>query len=1051
MSRFVRCDVISERVAVTPAGWAAGVMALILVGLGGGCRPSTPPGPPSAVAPLLAEPDAEGRRWVEETLSSLTLREAVGQLVIPWMPGAYTSTSGPEFEEFARYVQEGGIGGVVISIGLPHSYGAKLNALQGRARVPLLVASDFENGGPGMRINHSYALPTLLPQEGGTSFPPTMAFGAIGEDRFAREYGRVTAVEARAVGVHLNFAPVLDVNSNPLNPIINTRSFGEDPQAVADLGAAYLAGAREGGVLTTAKHFPGHGDTKTDSHVELPIVDADRSRLEALELIPFRRAVAEGVDAVMTAHVAVPGILGPEGPPATLSAFFLTELLREDMGFDGLLLTDALRMRAISDGYGVGESAVLAVEAGADVILAPADIWVTIDALEDAVLSGRISRERLDTSVRRILEMKARVGLHRSRLVDLDRIGEVVGSAAHLALADSAATRSITLPRDREGLIPADPRQYSRVLHVVYARDEDLTAGLALGTSLGAYFQNLTTRRIGPDSPPATYQELAWARGESDLVVVSAFVPPRAGAGDVAVPEAFSRFVEESGEGKPTVVLSMGNPYLLTSFPGVGTYLMAWGPHEVSQRAAARALVGESAISGRLPISIPPLHRVGEGLRREAVPLVPRLGLASGQELEVGLFRREAVAGETGVVGPGEADPVISPLEVDPEEVELDPGAFRAIDSLILAAIADSASPGAALAVGRKGKLVRLRGYGKLDWTDDAPPATPSSLWDMASVTKVSATTTAAMILAESGRLELDAPVVSYLPWWSAGDPRKAEVTVRQLLLHRAGLPPFRTFFTEMEGEEAFRSAIADLPLDYAPGDSTVYSDIGFMTLAFIVEEITGGELSVFLQDRVWGPLGMQDTGFRPDPALLPRIAPTEVDTVFRFTHVRGVVHDENAFAIGGVAGHAGLFSSARDMAVLAQFLLDGGAVPACGGEPGSGIPCSAPRPGPVRIVSPTTVELFTRRFDSTASRALGWDTPERGSSGGDYLSERAFGHTGFTGTSVWVDPELDLFVVLLTSRTNPTRANSKHVPLRRAVHDAVAQAVTDGPVRKRR
>jgi CubicO group peptidase (beta-lactamase class C family) len=230
-----------------------------------------------------------------------------------------------------------------------------------------------------------------------------------------------------------------------------------------------------------------------------------------------------------------------------------------------------------------------------------------------------------------------------------------------------------------------------------------------------------------------------------------------------------------------------------------------------------------------------------------------------------------------------------------------------------------------------------------------------------------------------------------------------------------------------------------------------VYSDIGFMTLAFIVEEITGRDLNVFLQDRVWGPLGMQDTGFRPDPALLPRIAPTEVDTAFRFTHVRGVVHDENAFAIGGVAGHAGLFSSARDMAVLAQLLLDGGAVPACSGEPGSGIPCSAPRPGPVRIVSPTTVELFTRRFDSTASRALGWDTPERGSSGGDYLSERAFGHTGFTGTSIWIDPELDLFVVLLTSRTNPTRANSKHVPLRRAIHDAVAQAVKDQPVQKRR
>ncbi len=1021
---------------------------LLLFGLLLGCGQASPPRPPSPSAPLLPAPDADGAAWVEETLSSLTLREAIGQLIIPWMSGAYTSTSGPEFREYARYVEEGGIGGVVISIGLPHTYGAKLNALQARAKVPLLVSSDFENGGPGMRINHSYALPTLLPQGGGTSFPPTMAFGAIGDDRFAWEYGRVTALEARAVGVHLNFAPVLDVNSNPQNPIINTRSFGEDPEDVARLGAAYLAGAAEGGILTTAKHFPGHGDTRTDSHVELPIVDADRARLEALELIPFRRAVEEGVDAVMTAHVAVPEVLGPDGLPATLSPFFLTELLREDMGFDGLLLTDAIRMRAISDGYGVGEAAVLAVEAGADIILAPADVWVTLDALEEAVNSGRISRERIDASVRRLLEMKARVGLHRTRKVYLDHITTQVASAQHLALADSAATRSVTLPRDRGGLIPIDPRDYSRTLHVVYARDEDLTAGRALGSALGTYFRGLTTRRLSPDSPAVAFEELAWLRGEVDLVIVSAFVPPRAGAGEVMVPEAFARFVEESSARKATVVVSLGNPYLLTAFPGVGTYLMAWGPHEVSQAAAARALVGESAISGTLPVSLPPLHRMGDGLVRERVPDVPRLGAASEQELEIGILRRDPGDAPTGTGGAGYQDPVISPLEVDPTEVGLDPIGLAVLDSIILAAVADSASPGAALAVGRRGKLVRLRGYGRLAWDPDAPPATPSSLWDMASVTKVSATTSAAMILVEAGRLDLDEQVVSYLPWWSAGDPKKEKVLVRHLLLHRAGLPPFRRFFLEMEGDDAYKNAIGALPLDYAPGDSTVYSDIGLMTLAFIVEELTGTDLDSFLRARVWGPLGMQDTGFLPDPGLLPRIAPTEVDTTYRNTHVHGSVHDENAHAIGGIAGHAGLFSSARDMAVLAQTLLNGGSIPPCTNQEGSGLPCSASRPGPIRIAAPTSVELFTRRYDSTSSRALGWDTPSERSSSGGYFSDRAFGHTGFTGTSIWIDPELEVFVVLLTSRTNPTRNNSKHVPLRRAVHDAVAKSITDQPLR---
>ena len=338
---------------------------------------------------------------MDETLSELTLRERIGQLVIPWIPGSYASSTDPEFLEIERWVAEEGIGGVAISIGLPLSYASKLNRLQDTAHVPLLVTSDFENGGPGMRINHAYALPSLLPQGGGTSFPPTMAFGAIGDPEYAYEYGRITALEARALGVHLNFAPVLDVNSNPENPIINTRSFGEDPAAVARLGIAYIRGARAGGVLTTAKHFPGHGDTRTDSHIELPVVTADRDRLDTLELVPFQAAVDEGVDAVMTAHVAVPAVLGSDAPPATLSPYFLTDVLRGEMGFRGLLFTDALRMGAITRMYGSGEASVLALEAGSDVLLVPEDVGGAIAAVETAVLAGRITRARIDESVRR--------------------------------------------------------------------------------------------------------------------------------------------------------------------------------------------------------------------------------------------------------------------------------------------------------------------------------------------------------------------------------------------------------------------------------------------------------------------------------------------------------------------------------------------------------------------------------------------------------------------------------------------------------------------------
>ena len=973
---------------------------------------------------------------MEETLASLTLRQRVAQLFIQWLPGSYASTTSPEFREWAAWVEEDEIGGIYLSIGLPHSYAAKTNELQERARVPLLVTSDFENGGPGMRINHSYALPSMLPQGGGTSFPPTMAFGAIGEERFAREYGRITAVEAKAVGVHLNFAPVLDVNSNPDNPIINTRSFGEDPGTVARLGVAYIEGAHRGGVLATGKHFPGHGDTRTDSHLDLPVVPAGWSRLNAVELVPFRAAVESGLDAVMTAHVVVSGVQGPDGPPATLDPRIMTQLLRDEMGFEGLLFTDALDMGALAGRYGARELAVLALEAGSDVLLMLPNVTEAIDAVVAAVESGRVSPRRVDASARRMLETKARAGLHRGRTVDLNAVDEVVGSAAHVAFADTAAERSMTLLRDRLSVVPVDLTATRTVLSVTYARADNLVAGRAFNPGLADRVPAVRRARIDPGTPEETYDSLRLQARDADLVLVSVYVPPRAGAGEAAAPEALADFVRDVGRERPLLVTSFGNPYLLRALPDAPAYLIAWGDREVSERAALRALFGETDIRGRLPISIPPFHSIGDGLVRLAGPPGARTPTTEGAR---------------------PASPVAvtaSELEADPASVGMSARGLRALDYLVSEAVADGATPGAVVAVGRNGKLVLLRGYGRLDWDPDAGPARASSIYDLASLTKVVGTTTAAMVLVEEGRLDLDAAVVDYLPWWGAGDAAKSSVTVRLLLLHRAGLPPFRRFFLEMEGRSAYEHAIGALPLEYPPGARTVYSDIGLMTVAFVVEQVTGQTLDAFLRERAWTPLGMTDTGFRPAPGLRARIAPTEMDRDFRGIPVHGVVHDENAYAIGGVAGHAGLFSTASDLSVFAQSLLNRGRIGGCGpgDAPASsgGMICVGGRPGDVRLVSDATVRLFTERHDDSASRALGWDTPTGRSSAGDYFTAQAFGHTGFTGTSIWIDPELDLFVVLLTNRVNPTRNNLKHVPLRRAVHDAAALAITDRDVRRR-
>ena len=388
-------------------------------------------------------------------------------------------------------------------------------------------------------------------------------------------------------------------------------------------------------------------------------------------------------------------------------------------------------------------------------------------------------------------------------------------------------------------------------------------------------------------------------------------------------------------------------------------------------------------------------------------------------------------------------------LEVDPLDVGMDPATLARLDSIVLRALRDGAAPGAALAIGRHGRLVRLRGYGVLDRATGTA-VTSNSLYDLASLTKVVGTTTAVAALEQEGRIALDRTVASYLPWWPGGQPGKERVTVRQLLLHRAGLPAFRAWFRDIAGEDAYREALAAEPLEWEPGTRTVYSDLGAMTLGLLVAEVSGMSLDRFLAERVWEPLGMDDTGFRPDSSVRARTAPTELDTIWRGYHVHGVVHDENAFAVGGVAGHAGLFSTARDLSVFAQMMLGGGSVPGCGPAGAAAFPC-VPGTDSARILDPGTVDRYTRRHDPDQSRALGWDTPTGQSAAGDYFGERAFGHTGFTGTSIWIEPDLDLFVILLTNRINPTRANQRHVPLRREVHDLAATAILDRPVPLRR
>ena len=543
---------------------------------------------------------------VQRTLDSLSLRDRVAQLVMPWVAGNYAAFDDDAFRRYQGWVDSLHVGGLLISIGSPLDVAAKLNRLQERSRFPLLISSDLESGAAFRLV-------------GSTPFPTNMGVGAAGGELDAYQMGRVTALEGRAVGIQLAFAPVADVNNNPANPIINTRSFGEDPLQVAKLVTAAVRGMQEHGMLATVKHFPGHGDTGTDSHIALPVITAGWSRLDSVELVPFRAAIKAGVAGVMSAHIALPGIDSGRTRPATLNPDILTGLLRDSLDFSGLVVTDALNMGGIVSGYGTGEAAVLAMLAGTDLLLQPADPGVAIDAVVAAVESGRISRERVDSSVRRVLAIKYRLGLFKQRTVPLDSIPEVVGSAAFQDLAKDITQRSLVLVRDTTGTVDSLRARRRKVTLVIYGDENNRDAGVTLANELRAGGDSVATFRLWPASGSASYdsaRELLSGRG--GIALFAAQVRATAWRGTITLPDAFAALADSTARIQPMVLISLGSPYLLTQVPNAGSYLLGWAASSIAETAVARALLGQADITGHLPISLPPWYAVGGGLVKKA-------------------------------------------------------------------------------------------------------------------------------------------------------------------------------------------------------------------------------------------------------------------------------------------------------------------------------------------------------------------------------------------------------------------------------------------------
>ncbi|MGD0162104.1 MAG: glycoside hydrolase family 3 N-terminal domain-containing protein [Candidatus Sulfotelmatobacter sp.] len=579
-----------------------------------------------------------GEKWAEKTLHKLTLEEKVGQVFMIWCRASFLNVENPEYLQLREAMDKYHVGSFAMTVHVdgpfllrsePYEAAELLNRLQSDSKLPLLFAADFERGVP-MRLM------------GATVFPHAMAFGGDGKAEDAEAFGRITAEESRAIGIHWNFFPDADVNSNPANPIINTRSFGEDPKQVGDLVVAYIKGAHEGGMLTTVKHFPGHGDTATDSHLGVASVNVDRAHLDSIELPPFRQAIAAGVDAVMVAHVTVPALDPDPNHVATISPVIVSDLLEKQLGFKGIVVTDALDMAGLTHLFAnnIGRAAVEAFKAGNDLLLIPADFPASYNAMVQAVRAGEISRERLDRSVLKILKTKASLGLQDGRLVDLGAIATVVGKPKNLAFGQQVAQDAVTLVRDNGKVLPlkssvayqgtakaalpytTQEETHNQVVAVLFSDDMRTDSGRALGREFRARIPDARVIYVDPRVAAGMSDEVLKAVEEAKTVVAAVYVIPTAGkvGNTIAMADATGVLLQQllDRAAEKTEVIAMGNPYLAADFPKIENYMCTFSNATVSEIAAVKALFGESAIRGHLPVSIPNVAQRGAGIERPA-------------------------------------------------------------------------------------------------------------------------------------------------------------------------------------------------------------------------------------------------------------------------------------------------------------------------------------------------------------------------------------------------------------------------------------------------
>ncbi len=924
-------------------------------------------------------PEAEA--WIEAQLDAMTPAERIGQLFVARVHSDGTRGS---LEAATALVSQYAIGGVCFFSGNPEAQVRWTNALQAAsAKTPLLVSMDAE-WGVAMRFTDQVA-----------RLPYQITIGAANDLGLTREIGRETGRQLQRLGVHLSFAPVVDLNSNPANPVIGKRSLGEGPTRVGSLGMAYARGLADAGVLAVAKHYPGHGDTDVDSHVDLPVINKSARALDTLEMVPFRMLAQDQVAGIMTGHLAVPSMDKRPNRPASLSAAVTEDVLRKRWKYNGLIVTDGLDMRGVTKHFGKGDLAVEALLAGNDLLLVPDDIPAGIAAVERALKTKRLTKARIEASVRRILVAKYRAGLGTPAPISEVNVQAEVDAPQIAALSERLYRAATTIVEVRKDQLP--------IIDVAGAR----TAVVSLGTDKLTDWQRSVARYsqasqpiVGKDLTSTATDRWIGELGKYDRVLVGLHdLSWRASEGFGLRPE-YLRLLRGLSEKTQLTVAVFGSPYVASQLAGLGNVIVAYEDVPLAQKAAAEVAFGAVGAKGTLPVSARPQFAVGTG-----VTTAPTFRL---------LYSEAANAGF------GESR-------------------LRDVDRLMKQAIDTRATPGGVVLAAHNGQVGYLKAFGEFTYEPNAERVDVNTVYDLASITKVAASTICVMRLHEQGLISVYDPIGMHLPWLA--NTNKSGLIIQDIIAHQARLTAWIPFFekTVVRDESGKKVLVAGIYTDkpqtgYAtsvtekmyimdsyrdtmlaeiaasellPGRGYKYSDLGFYIMAELVKEKTGLPLDVYVEREFYRPLGLRTTGFRPMDRMTANFTPpSEADDYWRQSVVQGYVHDMGSAMLGGVSGHAGLFSSAGDLAVIGQMMLNDGFY---GGK---------------RYFKPETVRLFTTRHPASTRRGLGWDMAELSSRGSDNVSELAsaktFGHLGFTGTAMWADPATGILFIVLTNRTYP-------------------------------